>query len=202
MTNRFRDQPPGATPLEEDELAGLRLDWLTNRGELDQAEAANNLRGRTWAFAARGRTAAWLLTPKRLHQLHQKMYGDVWKWAGNTRKRETNIGVDWVCVPTELQMLCDDVVAQIGDGTNLAYPAFELAVRFHHRLVSVHPYPNGNGRHSRLAADLLADSLGAPPITWGSASLIGAGEVRARYLSALRKADGHDYGDLIAFAHS
>lgn len=93
------------------------------------------------------------------------------------------------------------MIAQIGDGTNLAYPALELAVRFHHQLVSVRPYPNGNGRHSRLAADVLADSLGADPITWGSHSLI-AGEVRASYLNALRKADRNDYGDLIAFAQS
>lgn len=202
MTDRFRDQPPGATPLAEDDLAGLRLDWLTTRRELDEAESANNLRGRTWAFAARGRSAAWLLTPKRLHQLHQRMYGDVWKWAGKPRRRDTNIGVDWVRIPIELQMLCDNVIAQIGDGTSLAYPALELAVRFHHQLVSVHPYPNGNGRHSLLAADLLADSLSADPITWGSGSLIAAGEVSARYLNALRNADRHDYADLIAFAQS
>lgn len=202
MIDKFRDQPPGATPLEEDDLAGLRLDWVTTRGELDQAESANNLRGRTWAFAARGRNAEWLLTPKRLHQLHARMYGDVWTWAGATRRRDTNIGVDWMTIPVELQNLCDNVMAQIGDGTNLAYPPHELAVRFHHLLVSIHPYPNGNGRHSRLAADLLADSLGADPITWGSSSLVAADEVRARYLSALRKADRHDYADLIAFAGS
>jgi fido (protein-threonine AMPylation protein) len=124
ITDRFRDQPPGATPLEEDDLAGLRLDWLATRAELDEAESANNLRGRTWAFAARGRSAAWLLTPRRLHQLHQRMYGDVWKWAGKPRRRDTNIGVDWVRIPIELQMLCDNVIAQIGDGSNLAYPAF------------------------------------------------------------------------------
>ncbi len=99
-------------------------------------------------------------------------------------------------------MLCDNVIAQIGDGTSLAYPALELAVRFHHRLVSIHPYPNGNGRHSRLAADLLADSIRADPHTWGSGGLIAAGEVRAHYLRALRNADRHDYADLIAFAQS
>lgn len=202
MTDRFREQPPGATPLGEDDLAGLRLDWVTTRGELDEAESANNLRGRTWAFAARGRDAGWLLTPKRLHQLHQRMYGDVWTWVGTPRRRDTNLGVEWTRIPVELQMLCDNAIAQIGDGANLAYPPFELAVRFHHRLVSIHPYPNGNGRHSRLAADLLADSLGADPITWGSSSLIATDEVRARYLSALRQADRHDFADLIAFAQS
>jgi Fic-DOC domain mobile mystery protein B len=202
MTDRFRDQPTGATPLEEDDLAGLRLDWVITRAELDEAESANNLRGRTWAFAARGRSAAWLLTPRRLHQLHQRMYGDVWTWAGKPRRRDTNIGVDWMSIPVELQNLCDNVIAQVDDGANPAYPALELAVRFHHLLVSIHPYPNGNGRHSRLAADLLADSLGADPITWGSSSLVAADEVRARYLSALRKADRHDYADLIAFAQS
>lgn len=105
MTDKFRDRPAGATPLEEDDLVGLRLDWIATRGELDEAESANNLRGRTWAFAARGRSAAWLLMPKRLHQLHQRMYGDVWKWAGKTRQRDTNIGVDWVRIPVELQKL-------------------------------------------------------------------------------------------------
>ncbi|MDQ2837619.1 MAG: mobile mystery protein B [Actinomycetota bacterium] len=135
-------------------------------------------------------------------ELHQRMYGDVWRWAGKPRRRDTNIGVDWARIPVELQMLCDNVIAQVGDGADLAYPAFELAVRFHHQLVSIHPFPNGNGRHSPLAADLLADSIGADPITWGSDSSIAADEVRACYISALRNADRHNYADLIAFAQS
>jgi Fic-DOC domain mobile mystery protein B len=129
------------------------------------------------------------------------MFDDVWTWAGKLRQREANIGIDPHQIAVALRALCDDTLAQIGDGNDLAYLADELAVRFHHRLLCVHPFANGNGRHSRLAADLLVTALGAAPFTWGGAELTTASDLRADYLAALRHADrGLDFTALIEFA--
>ncbi|MEP7194771.1 MAG: mobile mystery protein B, partial [Actinomycetota bacterium] len=124
-----------------------------------------------------------------------------WAWAGKLRQRETNIGIDPSQIPVAMRDLCEDTVAQIGDGSNLAYVTDELAVRLHHRLVLIHPFPNGNGRHSRLATDLLVADLGAEPFTWGGTELITDIDVRSDYLTALRHADtSHDFAPLIAYA--
>jgi hypothetical protein len=129
------------------------------------------------------------------------MFGDVWIGAGWWRQREANIGIDPHQIAVGLRVLCDDTLAQFGDGSDLAYPADELAIRFHYRLVLVHPFPNGNGRHSRLAADLLAAELGAEPFTWAGAELTTASDLRADYLAARRRADlSHDFTALIEFA--
>ena len=200
MTTLGQD-PPGATPLNEEDLAGLRLSWITTRDELNQAEADNIFQGRLWAFRRRGRF--WYLEPEQLHQLHRRMFGQVWSWAGQQRRRDTNIGIDPYQIAVALRDLCEDTKAQVGDGSNLAYPADELAVRFHHRLVLIHPYPNGNGRHSRLATDLLVRDLGITEFSWSTDDITAAGDTRQRYLAALRAADSRqDFADLTAFARS
>jgi Fic-DOC domain mobile mystery protein B len=157
--------PPGATPLSEEDVAGLKLSWVSTQRELNQVEAINILAGRNWAFRRRG--ARWYLDSEHLRILHRRMLGDVWKWAGELRRRETNIGIAPHGIAVAVRDLCDDVAAQIGDGSHLAYPADELAVRFHHRLVSIRPFPNGNGRHARLATDLLIRDLGSTAFSWG-----------------------------------
>ena len=196
----FDSQPDGATPLTDDDVHGLKLSWISTQAELNQAEAENILRGRLWASRNR-RQPFWYLRDAGLQELHQRILGDVWDWAGKLRKRETNIGIDPHQIPIQLRDLCDDTLAQTDDRTNLAYPVDELAVRFHHRLVLIHPFPNGNGRHARLATDLLVANLGAEPFSWGGAELTTATDLRANYLAALRHADSnHDLAPLIAFA--
>ena len=193
-------QPDGATPLTAEDMDGLKASWISTQGELNQAEAESILRGRLWASRAR-RPPFWYLRDAGLQDLHRRMFGDVWLWAGKLRMREAKIGIDPHQIPVALRVLCDDTLAQIRDGSNLAYPADELAVRFHHRLVLVHPFANGNGRHSRLAADLLVADLGAEPFTWGGAELTAPSELRADYLAALRHADrALDFTLLIEFA--
>jgi Fic-DOC domain mobile mystery protein B len=165
------EQAPDATPLDKDDLAGLRPSWVSTRGELNQVEADNIFAARVWAFERRGRL--WYIQPDQLDLLHERMLGDVWSWAGHRRRRETNIGVDPDQIPIALHDLCDDVRAQIGDGTSLAYPADELAVRFHHRLVA--------SIHTRTA---MAATLGWPPIswceTWASRNSVGEHTTSAR----------------------
>ena len=132
-------------------------------------------------------------------ELHRRMLNDVRKWAGKYRKTERTIGIDWWLIQTELRRLLDDAKAWI---EYKSYPPDELAVRFQHRLVVIHPFPNGNGRHARLMADLLIMRLSGARFTWGSASLRAAGETRPRYIDALKAADKHDLGPLLAFARS
>ena len=104
---------------------------------------------------------------------------------------------------SQVRELLADVLAQTSDPENLPWPADELAVRFHHRLVAIHPFPNGNGRHARLAADLLLELLGEPVFSWGSQNLNEDGASRAAYLDALQWADRElDYEPLLLFARS
>jgi Fic-DOC domain mobile mystery protein B len=162
----FEGQPDGATPLTAEDVEGLKPPWVSTQAELNQAEAENILRGRLWASRAR-RPPFWYLRDAGPKDLHQRMFGDVWAWAGQLRQRETNIGLDPHQIPVAVRDLCEDTAAQIGSGSKLAYPADELAVRFHHRLVLIHPFRNGNGRHARLATDLLVADLGRRTVHLG-----------------------------------
>jgi len=184
-----------STPLTGDELAGLIPSWIIGRHELNEAEQDNILAAMLWAARQHRRN---LLDERFLCELHKRMLGKVWRWAGVYRTTARNISVDAWQIRTELRLLLDDARFWIA---NNVYKPDELAVRFHHRLVWIHPFPNGNGRHSRLMADLLVMRLGAKRFTWGSAGLP-AGDVRNQYIGALRKADAHDIGDLLTFARS
>src|SRR5262249_29759552 len=156
----------------------LRLSHITFKHELYEAEQENIARAQQWALKRTVRTD--LLTEKFMLDLHKQMLKDVWKWAGKFRKTERNIGIDWWLIQTSLRTLLDDAKAWIQYGS---YPADEIAVRLHHRLVAIHPFPNGNGRHARLMADLLIMHMGCQRFTWGSASLRDAGETRQRYIA-------------------
>ena len=184
------------TVLSPEERVGLIPTWIATRGDLNRAEQQNIARGARWA---RGRRRD-VLDRDVLLTLHGRMFGEVWRWAGQCRQSEKNIGVrDWWRVPEHLQMLLGDVRAQTEHGGR---NPDELAIDFHHRLVAIHAFPNGNGRHARLAADLLIERLGGWPFSWGRASLVDAGETRRAYVAALRAADAHDLAPLVAFARS
>jgi Fic-DOC domain mobile mystery protein B len=127
------------------------------------------------------------------------MFNAVWRWAGEFRKTQRNLGVDYWRIAMDLRLLLDDIRYWQGHG---AYEADECALRFHHRLVVIHPFVNGNGRHARLMADLLARSVGNERFTWGSGNLASIGVVRSQYIAAMRAADDHDYRPLFAFSRS
>lgn len=198
------DEPDVATPLSPDDFEGLLPTWIATRSDLNLAEQANVAKALGWASGRFGPgSLPKLMTDASLRRLHQRMFGDVWKWAGTYRLRETNLGVAWPQIPVQMRDLCANVLAQTADPECLPWPEDELAVRFHHRLVVIHPFPNGNGRHARLAADLVVGALRRPVFTWGSADLVSRGEARAAYLAALRLADAREeFGPLVAFARS
>ncbi|MBI3205196.1 MAG: mobile mystery protein B [Myxococcales bacterium] len=198
MTDLFRE-PDDATPLAHEEREELLQTWVTNRRDLNEAEQENILKGGIWARRSRGLTAAGLLEDSFARTLHKRMFGDVWRWAGTQRKTERNVGVEAHRISVELATMFDDARYWVEHAT---HPPDEIAVRLHHRLVAIHPFPNGNGRHARLMADLLIEKLGGEPFSWGGGSLVDVGELRRRYVAALQAADDHELGPLLAFARS
>ncbi|MGA3190130.1 MAG: mobile mystery protein B [Bryobacteraceae bacterium] len=194
MSDLF-EQPDDATPLSPEEQRDLIPAHIAFRSELNQAEQENIARAQDWALKSRRD----LLSERFVMDLHKQMLGDVWRWAGKLRTSERNLGIPFYEIPMALRQLLDEAKAWIG---YKSYPPDEIAVRFHHRLVQIHPFPNGNGRHSRLMADLLVMRLGRERFSWGSANLQAGGDLRERYISALKAADNHDIGPLLVFARS
>ncbi len=195
MIDPLLPENDGQTPLSEEEREGLIPSYITLRAELNEAEQANILEAEEWAF----KRTYKVLDIGFLNGLHKRMFGRVWNWACTFRTTGKNIGVDAYRIRTDLQELINDCTYWIENGT---YEPDEIAARFHHRLVYIHPYPNGNGRHARLAADLLLRTLGQPRFTWGSQNLTDPGQTRTLYIETLRAADNHDYGALLAFVRS
>jgi Fic-DOC domain mobile mystery protein B len=187
------DDPPGATPIDPDELAGLIPAHLTLQHELNAFEEANILSAADWLFARRRGDP---LEERFIREVHRRMFGKTWKWAGHFRQSDKNIGAPWNEVPVRLRQLVDDVRAQIG---HRAYAIDEIVARFHHRLVAIHAFQNGNGRHARMMADLLLTELGGRRFEWGRGSLAPVSELRARYIAALQSADRGDYRPLLLF---
>jgi Fic-DOC domain mobile mystery protein B len=187
----------GNTPLSPEELADL-IPNLATKEELNEWERENILRAREWAVGDRT-AASDLASDDYVRKVHTKMFDQTWKWAGEYRRSEKNIGIPFHEIRERLMALFGDVRYWIENNT---YPPDEIAVRFHHRLVLIHPFPNGNGRHARLIADVIAMKLGRPAFTWGSANLVKEGEPRTRYLEAIKAADNGDIQPLLTFARS
>jgi Fic-DOC domain mobile mystery protein B len=192
----FTEPDDAGTPLTPEEIQDLIPAYIADRRDLNAAEQENIARAQDWALNGRRRD---LLTEAFVRDLHRRMLGDVWRWAGKFRTSQRNIGIDYWLIAVELRLLLDDVKAWIEYRT---YPPDEIAVRFHHRLVLVHPFPNGNGRHGRLMADLLVMQLGRERFSWGRASLREAGEARKRYIQSLRDADNGNIAELLVFARA
>jgi Fic-DOC domain mobile mystery protein B len=188
------EYPEGATPLDRNELDGLKFKHITTREELDELEQANIESGLRWVARQRG----YVLTDSFAITLHKRLFGDVWNWAGSFRRTGKDIGVDPMHIGAELRMLMDDARYW---SENKTYQASEAAIRLHHRLVKIHPFPNGNGRHARILADTVLDRIyGAKAIDWaGGYDLQRMNDWRAAYIAALKAADQGDIGPLIKF---
>lgn len=189
----------GQTPLDEDEKRDL-IPTLITREDLDAFEQENILEARKWIMQKSVLAKQDIFTEKFILNLHKRMYGHVWKWAGTYRKSNKNIGIEYYLVPTELRQLLDDATYWLEYET---YSVTDLAVTFHHRLVKIHLFPNGNGRHARLCADVIVAKYGGEKLTWGGNSdLTKPDDIRKAYIAALREADAGNYEPLLAFARS
>ncbi len=185
----LEDGPPGATPVDEDEAEALIPSHIRNREELNAWEQANILGAVSWTR----RTRAPALEEATIRELHRRMFDRTWEWAGQYRRSNKNLGVDWPQVPVAVRNLVEDGRFWMSNET---YPVDEIALRLHHRLVWIHPFPNGNGRHARLWTDMLLRRHGRPGFEWKNAELDSAGEAREAYIRPLRAADDGDFGPL------
>lgn len=191
-------QEDGKTPLSPDEQDDL-IPNLATREELNEWERQNILEAYRWALNEKQVHRRDPLTEPYVRALHHRMFDQTWKWAGHYRMSEKNIGIAFYQIQNALAALLGDARYWLEHAT---YASDEIAVRFHHRMVLIHPFANGNGRHARLMADVLALRQGRPVFTWGGAELADAGEIRRIYIRALRTADRNEIGPLLKFARS
>ncbi|MDI6766938.1 MAG: mobile mystery protein B [Bacteroidota bacterium] len=190
------DYTNGQTPIDEDEKEGLLIPTITTRGELDEFEQLEVEKAMEWT-RERKFSLQQILTEEFVRELHKKMFEDIWKWAGQFRTSNKRLGVDKNQIRTEIKKLLDDCRYWID---HKVFAEDEIAVRFSHRFVTIHPFSNGNGRHSRLIADILVSHGFGRSFSWGSVNLKAQGAARSAYLKALRKTDENDYQSLIEFA--
>lgn len=187
----------GQTPLDEEEKEGLKIKSITTQGELDQFEQLNIEKAVEWTIHTKFKSEK-ILTEKFVKDLHKKMYDDVWKWAGEFRKSEKNIGIRWNQIGIELKNLLDDTKYWV---ENKTFTPKEIAIRFKHRIVSIHCFPNGNGRHSRMMADIIMESIFKKEVfSWHQSNMTKANNTRKEYIAALKKADNGEIKPLIEFA--
>jgi len=191
------EYPDGATPLDEDYRQDLIPD-IQLQAELNEFEQKNIVEALMWA-SHNSRFSKVLLSSQGLCELHRRMFDSTWRWAGRYRRRDTTIGIAWHQIPENIVLICQDAEYWVA---NHVYDWNELVVRFHHRLVTIHPFPNGNGRHARLVANLMLGYNGQPVLPWGGAHLEKKGKARSEYISALQEADRFSYDRLICFASS
>jgi len=191
------DAAEGQTPLDDDERDGLRIVSITTRGELDEFEQLGVEQAVACSMKRRF-TIDPILTEEFVKEVHRRMFSEIWTWAGEFRSTNKNLGVDAYEIRQELKKLLDDCLYWVNQNT---FPPDEIAVRFGHRMVCIHPFANGNGRHSRLITDILVHhGLGRPYFTWGSVRLTSPGSARSAYLQALREADRNNVAPLLLFA--
>jgi len=189
----------GQTPLEEDEKEGLLIKSITTHGELDEHEQLNIEKSIEWSLRTKFKTDH-ILTEEFIKKLHKKMLDEVWAWAGEFRRSERNIGVDWIRIGTELKYLLDDTKFWI---ENKTYSPDETSIRFKHRLVNIHCFPNGNGRHSRIMADIIIESIfEKEAFTWNNSHMAKPDETRKKYISAMREGNQGNIEPLIEFARN
>jgi len=184
------DLPPGATSVDDDEVESLIPSHIQTRADLNAWEQANILAAVRWTR----RTRAPVLDQPTIRELHRRMFDRTWEWAGRYRHSNKNLGVDWPQITVAVHDLVEDGRLWIANET---FPMDEIALRLHHRLVWIHPFPNGNGRHGRLWTDMFLRQNGRPNFEWKNAELDLPGEARTAYIRALQAADDGDYGPLL-----
>lgn len=190
------DTPEGATPIED--AAGLLIEGVLTYAALNAVETENIIMAVNEHLRRRKRRGEFWLTEEYVRRVHHDMFDSVWEWAGRYRNAQLNIGVQASRVREEVGKVCQDAAYWDAQKEN-PMPVLERAVRLHHRLAWIHPFPNGNGRHARLLSDICLHVHHHKLPDWPSSALGGAGDVRGAYLAALKKADGGDFGPLINY---
>jgi len=187
----------GQSPLSEEDKDGLLIKTITTHGELDEHEQLNIEKAIQWTIKSKLNKEK-ILTEEFIKELHRKMLGNVWSWAGEFRTSEKNIGVKWIDIGVDLRMLIEDTKFWI---ENKTFPDEEIAIRFKHRLVNIHCFANGNGRHSRIMADIIMERVfGKEHFSWNNSNMVKPDETRKKYINAIREGDKGNIQPLIEFA--
>ncbi|MCL1052153.1 mobile mystery protein B [Shewanella abyssi] len=193
----LKDDPEGATPLSPDDLLGLKLPHIQTRAQLNEVEAANILQGQIWVSGLKVLTLDDIFSRDFVTTLHENLLGDIWEWAGTFRLRELNIGVNPKNISVDLHNFLEDAKCWVEFSH---YSDLELSARIQHKLVQIHPFPNGNGRHSRIFTDIVRIFLlNKKPLRWANVKLEDISEERAAYIAGLRKADGGDFSEMVHY---
>ncbi len=190
--------PYGATELTPDDMDGLIPKHIFTRKDLDEFEKANIINALLWV-RKKNHKYQDILTMRFIFELHKKMFDKTWKWAGQLRRYAVNIGFTAAeQIQPSIKNTLDNVTYWI---ENSIFPIDEICIRLHHQLVWIHPFPNGNGRFSRIFSDELKLALGGQQFQWGSNDNIAiASKNRTNYINALKLADKKDYTALLKFA--
>lgn len=183
---------PGQTPI--DDLSGLKVKGITTQAELNAHEAENIRKAVLKYLGAKPTRRSAKFDVRWALRLHAEMFGHIWQWAGQPRTQELNIGSPPHQVSVDLLNLLEDLKVWQKSGM----PLQEQAVRLHHRAVKIHPFLNGNGRWSRLLANIWLKLHGAAPIDWPEAVIGTSSVVRDEYIAAIKAADNHDFAPLKA----
>jgi Fic-DOC domain mobile mystery protein B len=184
----------GSTPLDHDQIKGIRFAHLTTMGELDELEDENIQRGLEWLNHQKTKD---YLSIEFLCKLHEKLFGEVWKWAGKFRTVEVNISkYRHHDVRPQLHNFFEDIKLWISGG-KMSWD--EISAEMHHRLVTIHPFPNGNGRTTRIFTEYVQKRNQQQVTSWGSTRKIDQKKRRDDYIKALRLADIGDFRALIDF---
>jgi len=187
----------GQTPISEEEKEGLKIRAIVTQNDLNQFEQLHIEKAMIWLMRTSIKPNQ-ILSVEFIKMVHKRMFGDIWTWAGTFRNTEKNIGVSWVKISEELSKLLSDTQFWIDNKT---YPADEIAIRFKHRLVSIHCFSNGNGRHSRVMADIIIQHIFQKEIfTWSNSNLYESNKVRTEYINAIKLADQGNVLRLLGFA--
>lgn len=189
----------GQTPIDDNEKEGLLLKSITTQRELDEHEQLNIEKAVEWTIHNKFNQDT-ILSIEFIKKVHKKMFSDIWEWAGKFRKSEKNIGVEWINIGIELKCLLDDTKYWI---ENKTYSPDEISIRFKHRIVNIHCFPNGNGRHSRIMADIIIESIfGRDLFTWSHSNMVKPDETLKKYIAAIKEGDKGNIEPLINFARS
>ena len=193
----LKDDPQGATPLSPDDLLGLKLPHVQTRAQLNEIEAANILQGQNWVSSLKVLTLDYIFSRDFVIALHKNLFGDIWQWAGTFRLRELNIGVEPKNIPIDLHNFLEDAKCWL---EFKHFSDLELSARIQHKLVQIHPFVNGNGRHARIFTDIVrVFLLNKKPLRWAKAKLEDMTTERAAYIAGLRKADGGDFSEMVDY---
>jgi fido (protein-threonine AMPylation protein) len=182
----------GQTPIDESIRKELKPKHVQDMPELYELESENIALGISWSKS----TSKSHLDYLTWLELHKHMLYDIWKFAGVIRMKELanpDFHMSFYIRPSLL-----DLERDLKTWIKFNHPPQEMMARFHERLLTIHPFLDGNGRWSRVLTEFMCERLGFDQPTWGSKTISADEERRNKYIAAVKKARHEgDHTDLM-----